>query len=410
VAAAADAVKAAREAFEAKSSSEHAHSLAAAMLSLQALLKDEDKDSQAQALSGTCLLFRWATGHSAPAAGQTHACACAVAAQKGAVPELQRCCGALSEQPSELCTALSTLHLVLGSEAAQEDFCRGNAAELLAGVLRAHAGAAGPPSCMGVEPYLRHLLSHSIHADDASIVEGAAACAEVAAAKHEGNKCACMDAGVASMLVGAARLPGMGPAALERICAALRTFATADDARPSTSRCAAFSVWNPHAFDHGSAQIAKKPAHACRAFQNGRAIAKAGATEALLGVLTGEEASHAPAVAAAVCNAMRRIAVNDDICNEWAELGGVEVTMQALRSAVGGPPALPRAACALLRQLANADALKAAILSAGGLALLQDVVSGHLASAGAKFSSSFCGRFCMKKPRWSPHWLFCYNI
>ena len=49
---------------------------------------------------------------------------------------------------------------------------------------------------------------------------------------------------------------------------------------------------------------------------------------------------------------------------------------------MGSNPAAARGACALLRQLANADALKAAILAADGLALLQGVVSDHLQSAG----------------------------
>lgn len=141
MAAAVEEVKAAREAFEAKSSSEHAHSLAAAMLSLHALLKDGDRDSQAQALSGTCT---WQ--HAIPSSAEKFARdvfrAHAVAAQKGAIPEVLRCCSALSEQPSELCSALSTLHLTLGSEAAQEDFCKADAASLLAGTLRAHPGAA----------------------------------------------------------------------------------------------------------------------------------------------------------------------------------------------------------------------------------------------------------------------------
>lgn len=57
-------------------------------------------------------------------------------------------------------------------------------------------------------------------------------------------------------------------------------------------------------------------------------MANAGAPEALLQVLREAEGMHAPAVAAAACNAMRRIAVNDDICGECAELGGVQATMQ----------------------------------------------------------------------------------
>ena len=59
-------------------------------------------------------------------------------------------------------------------------------------------------------------------------------------------------------------------------------------------------------------------------------MANAGAPEALLQVLREAEGMHAPAVAAAACNAMRRIAVNDDICGECAELGGVQAPCRCL--------------------------------------------------------------------------------
>lgn len=71
---------------------------------------------------------------------------------------------------------------------------------------------------------------------------------EAAAAKHEGSKCAFVDAGVHMQLIDAAMPPGGGSggkaedsavpsaAALAAICNALRSFATADDLRPSTSR------------------------------------------------------------------------------------------------------------------------------------------------------------------------------
>ena len=73
----------------------------------------------------------------------------------------------------------------------------------------------------------------------------------------------------------------------------------------------------------------------CRAFQNGRVIAKAGAPEALLRVLQGERGRE-PAVAAAACNALRRLAVNDDICNEFADAGGVDTTMQVTHRLFAG--------------------------------------------------------------------------
>ena len=68
----------------------------------------------------------------------------------------------------------------------------------------------------------------------------------------------------------------------------------------------------------------------CRAFQNGRGIAKAGAPEAMLAAMRDHVASGtaAPQIPTAVCSALRRIAVNDQICMDFADAGGVTVTMQ----------------------------------------------------------------------------------
>ena len=71
------------------------------------------------------------------------------------------------------------------------------------------------------------------------MVEAASACAEAAAAKHEGNKSACGDGGLPALLIKPATQPALGADALVSICAALRSFATADDARPTTSRSVA---------------------------------------------------------------------------------------------------------------------------------------------------------------------------
>lgn len=69
-----------------------------------------------------------------------------------------------------------------------------------------------------------------------------------------------------------------------------------------------------------------------RAFQNGRTIANAGALEAIFNILQRENSTAAaaghPELVAAVCGAMRRIAVNDEICTEFADLGGLAATMQ----------------------------------------------------------------------------------
>ena len=71
-----------------------------------------------------------------------------------------------------------------------------------------------------------------------------------------------------------------------------------------------------------------------RAFQNGRTIANAGALEAMYSILHRENNTEAaaghPDLVAAVCGAMRRIALHDDICTEFADLGGLNATMQVL--------------------------------------------------------------------------------
>ena len=78
----------------------------------------------------------------------------------------------------------------------------------------------------------------------------------------------------------------------------------------------------------------------CRAFQNGRAIAKAGAPEAMLAAMRDRmtRAERAPQLVTAVCGALRRIAVNDDICTEYADAGGVAVTMQVSATCIGHHP------------------------------------------------------------------------
>ena len=63
-----------------------------------------------------------------------------------------------------------------------------------------------------------------------------AACIEASAAKNETSKCAFVDEGVHVLLIDAMHQPGTSDDALRPICAALRSFATADDFRPTTSR------------------------------------------------------------------------------------------------------------------------------------------------------------------------------
>lgn len=65
--------------------------------------------------------------------------------------------------------------------------------------------------------------------------------------------------------------------------------------------------------------------------------------------------------------------------SQYANLWCAQVLRDSLQ---GAGPAVPRAACALLRQLANSDALKEAVLARDGLTLIQDTVGAHLANSG----------------------------
>ena len=49
-------------------------------------------------------------------------------------------------------------------------------------------------------------------------------------------------------------------------------------------------------------------------------------------------AERASQLVTAVCGALRRIAVNDDICTEYADAGGVAVTMQVSATCTGHHP------------------------------------------------------------------------
>ena len=100
------------------------------------------------------------------------------------------------------------------------------------------------------------LAGANVRPGTGDVIGASAAAIEAAASKHENNKCAFVDAGVHMRLISAAAVasgspnggPGAGepvpppPSALGAICGALRSFATADDLRPSTSRCLVFQA------------------------------------------------------------------------------------------------------------------------------------------------------------------------
>ena len=287
----------------------------------------------------------------------------------------------------------------------------------------------------------------------AGVAAGAASAAAAAAHKHEGNKCRLVDAGLGGGLVAVLRGPCAEDArAVVAVCAALRLMATADDARPTTSRCGACPELCRQGLTLGSPRLQEQPltAHGCigahpprrqrvaprellracacaivcrkhqhaslkelwlalcvgatvylqlsmrrtpprtvieldeqgpargrrcglsararapRAFQNGRTLAQAGAPLALLAVL--RPAGAAPEVVAAACGAVKRLAVNEDICMEFADAGGVKACLEVCASLLAGQRAgSPHAWSAPLRAPPAVQIRSAASLVGGSV-------------------------------------------
>ena len=66
-----------------------------------------------------------------------------------------------------------------------------------------------------------------------------------------------------------------------------------------------------------------------RAFQNGRALAADSVHMILLAVLK-RDSSPPVDVSAAACAAIKKVAVNDEICNEIADAGGVSLCLKVI--------------------------------------------------------------------------------
>ena len=95
-------------------------------------------------------------------------------------------------------------------------------------------------------------------------------------------------------------------------------------------------------------------------------MAKAGAASALTDALARLPAEENPALLAAVADTLKHTAVNDDICKEVAERGGLTRAFDLLRERGGGDAGAARSTAALARQLLGSDANKAAATRAGG--------------------------------------------
>ena len=187
-------------------------------------------------------------------------------------------------------------------------------------------------------------------------------CAVVAAActRNEACKGAFIKAGVETPLVAVFVDAASDAHALRHACAAVKALTTGDDPREPASG----------------------------AFTHARAFAKAGAASALCVSLTRVDASEDPGLCASLAAALKHVAVNDDICKEIAERGGVARLLELLPAGcAAGDAKLARACAACLRQLAGSDGNKSLIVNAGGLAVLTHVVNVF----GARAGDATCG-------------------
>lgn len=251
----------------------------------QALRCGRHSDRQSPGTTGVC------SSHSLKAQAL---CMFAVAASQGAVKELLACCREASSQPSppDLATrATQALTAVLASDSARDEFAEQDGstaltallevskgphrsssylycatsglwthcqytmlkvlrgfclclADMFPGLTCGAEGKAGVPwrlcafRMRGSTPSCSRLVKHhfSFLAFPGASLCSIAACIEAAAAKNETSKCAFVDKGAHVLLIDAVRQPGISHEALKPICGALRSFATADDLRPTTSR------------------------------------------------------------------------------------------------------------------------------------------------------------------------------
>ncbi|KDD76775.1 hypothetical protein H632_c108p0, partial [Helicosporidium sp. ATCC 50920] len=127
------------------------------------------------------------------------------------------------------------------------------------------------------------------------------------------------------------------------------------------------------------------------AFAHARALGK-DAVPALTRSLQVVPAGDASPLRVAVCSALKQLAANEELCKAVLEHGGVDPLMEMLASScdarhpfgqtaaldpLSSVPALRRSSIALVRQLASADAVKAALLEQGVLDLIGQGLRRH---------------------------------
>ena len=256
----------------------------------------------------------------------------------------------VADTTRRLCDALMLLEAVLGADEARETF---------AGLKFPMAfTAAAWPACARAETA----------GDRLDRMASFAAAVAAAATKSEANKGAFVKAEVETCLVAILNeaeakraaeaasleeedhpekdaLASRARAATREACSAIRALTTGDDPREPASG----------------------------AFAHARALAKAGAATALCAALAreAEAGDHVDLrLAQQLAAATRHVAVNDDICRETAEGGGLTTTLRLLRGPATGSARATKACAQLVRQLAGSDHVKGLILRHDGIAAL----------------------------------------
>lgn len=219
--------------------------------------------------------------------------------------------------------ALKVLHSLIAEEPGKEAFLKENGPQV---VLEALASE-------NVELY--ESMNRELSCIAANILA-------VAASKNETVKDTFMDLkadeAIVQYLRNHAEEMGSDGAALQAACDAIRALTIADDDRPAASN----------------------------AFKNAMKIAKAGAMPAFLEILP--QRSKCLPILPSLCLTIKSLAVNDEICRDFADDGGLDLVLEFLNYACKFPSKLvARSTCALLSQLAGSDANKEAIVRSGGL-------------------------------------------
>jgi len=133
-------------------------------------------------------------------------------------------------------------------------------------------------------------------------------------------------------------------------------------------------------------------AQASSAFPNARALAREGAVPVLVDALrlaASVETSEA-VVVVVVCNALKLVAANDEICQEAAAEGAIDICLDIMRSYTVKEDRLKgslRAALGLLRQLVSSDSNKKLFVENGGLKLISSIISNDYEGAQESDSS-----------------------